>query len=205
LFTASLTEDLNEKLRLYKEAEIKDPSDWRAANNVGAALYKQGKINEAKAQFEKANGKKDNPISKNNLGAVAGVNGDRAKAAQLFGQANGAGSEVSYNKGIIAIQNGKYADAVSNFGSDASFNKALAQLENGSADAAVKTIDASADKESAQGYYLKAVAAARQDKLDAVVSNLKSAIAKDGALKAKAAKDREFLKYADNAALSFIK
>jgi tetratricopeptide (TPR) repeat protein len=205
LFTASLTEDLNEKLRLYKEAEIKDPSDWRAANNVGAALYKQGKINEAKAQFEKANGKKDNPISKNNLGAVAGVNGDRAKAAQLFGQANGAGSEVSYNKGIIAIQNGKYADAVSNFGSDASFNKALAQLENGSADAAVKTIDASADKESAQGYYLKAVAAARQDKLDAVVSNLKSAIAKDGALKAKAAKDREFLKYEDNAALSFIK
>ncbi|MES2557189.1 MAG: hypothetical protein V4604_13620 [Bacteroidota bacterium] len=205
LFTASLTEDLNEKLRLYKEAEIKDPSDWRAANNVGAALYKQGKINEAKAQFEKANGKKDNPISKNNLGAVAGVNGDRAKAAQLFGQANGAGSEVSYNKGIIAIQNGKYADAVSNFGSDASFNKALAQLLNGSADAATKTIDASADKESAQGYYLKAVSAAREDKLDAVVSNLKSAIAKDGSLKAKAAKDREFLKYEDNAALSFIK
>lgn len=205
LFTASLTEDLNEKLRLYKEAEIKDPSDWRAANNVGAALYKQGKINEAKAQFEKANGKKDNPISKNNLGAVAGVNGDRAKAAQLFGQANGAGSEVSYNKGILAIQNGKYADAVSNFGSDASFNKALAQLLNGSADAATKTIDASADKESAQGYYLKAVAAAREDKLDAIVSNLKSAIAKDGSLKAKAAKDREFLKYEDNAALSFIK
>lgn len=205
LFTATLTEDLNEKLRLYKEAEIKDPSDWRAANNVGAALYKQGKINEAKAQFEKANGKKDNPISKNNLGAVAGVNGDRAKAAQLFGQANGAGSEVSYNKGIIAIQNGKYADAVSNFGSDASFNKALAQLLNGSADAAAKTVDASADKESAQGFYLKAVAAARQDKLDAVVSNLKSAIAKDGSLKAKAAKDREFLKYEDNAALSFIK
>lgn len=205
LFTATLTEDLNEKARLYKEAEMKDPSDWRASNNLGAALYKQGKINEAKAQFEKANGKKDNPISKNNLGAVAGVNGDRAKAAQLFGQANGAGSEVSYNKGILAIQNGKYADAVSSFGSDNSFNKALAQLLNGSADAAVKTIDASADKESAQGYYLKAVAAARQDKLDAVVSNLKSAIAKDASLKAKAAKDREFLKYEDNGAMSFLK
>jgi Flp pilus assembly protein TadD/outer membrane protein OmpA-like peptidoglycan-associated protein len=205
LFTASLTEDLNEQLRLYKEAEIKAPSDYRTANNVGAVLYKQGKINEAKAQFEKANGLKDNAISKNNLGAIAGVNGDRAKAAQLFGQANGAGSEVSYNKGIIAIQNGKYADAVSNFGSDASFNKALAQLLNGGADAAVKTIDASADKESGQGYYLKAIAAAHQDKLDAIVSNLKSAIAKDGSWKTKAAKDREFLKYEENAALSFIK
>lgn len=205
LFTATLTDDLNEKLRLYKEAEIKDPSDYRASNNVGVVLYNQGKLNDAKAQFEKANGKKDNAISKNNLGAIAGVNGDRAKAAQLFGQANGAGSEVNYNKGIIAIQNGKYADAVSSFGSDATYNKALAQLLNGNADAAVKTVDASADKESAQGYYLKAVAAARQDKLDAVVSNLKSAIAKDASLKAQAAKDREFLKYEDNAALSFIK
>ncbi len=205
LFTATLTEDLNEKLRLYKEAEMKDPSDWRAANNVGTVLYKQGKLNEAKAQFEKANGKKDNAISKNNLGAIAGVNGDRAKAAKLFGEANGAGSEVSYNKGIIAIQNGKYNDAVSAFGSDASFNKALAQLLNGNADAATKTIDASADKESGQGYYLKAVAAARQDKLEAIVSNLKSAIGKDGAWKAKAVKDREFLKYEENAALSFIK
>jgi len=205
LFTASLTEDLNEKLRLYKEAEMKDPSDYRAANNVGAVLYKQGKTAEAKAQFEKANGLKDNPISKNNLAAIAGGSGDRAKAAQLLGQANGAGPEVSYNKGIVAIQNGKYAEAVSAFGSENSYNKALAQLLNGNADAAIKTIDASADKESGQGYYLKAVASARQDKLDATVSNLKSAIAKDASWKAKAAKDREFQRYADNAAMSFIK
>jgi len=205
LFTASLTEDLNEKLRLYREAAIKDPADYRAANNVGAILYMQGKTAEAKAQFEKANTLKDNPISKNNLGAVAGMGGDRAKAAQLFAQANGAGQEVSYNKGIVAIQNGKYAEAVTAFGSDASFNKALAQHLNGNYDAAIKTIDASADKESGQGYYLKAIASARQDKLDAAVSNLKSAIAKDAAWKAKAAKDREFLKYADNAAMSFIK
>jgi tetratricopeptide (TPR) repeat protein len=204
LFTATLTEDLNEKLRLYKEAAIKDPSDWRAANNVGAVLYKQGKVNEAKAQFEKANGMKDNQISKNNLGAVAGVNGDRAKATQLFGQA-GSMDETKYNKGIIAIQNGKYAEATSSFGSENTYNKALAQLLDKNADAAVKTIDASPDKESAQGYYLKAIAAARQDKLDAVVSNLKSAIAKDPSMKAKAAKDMEFYKYADNAALSFIK
>jgi Flp pilus assembly protein TadD len=204
LFTASLTEDLNEKLRLYKEAEIKAPSDWRAANNVGAVLYKQGKVNEAKAQFEKANGMKDNPISKNNLGAVAGVNGDRKKASELFKQANGAGKEVNYNKGIIAIQDGKYADAVSSFGGDASFNKALAQLLNGDEAAAVKTIDASADKDSGQGYYLKAIAAAHEDKLDGVVSNLKNAIGKDGAWKAKAAKDREFLKYAENTAFTSV-
>lgn len=205
LFTATLTEDLNEKLRLYREAEKKDPSDYRAANNVGAVLYQQGKTAEAKTQFEKANGLKDNTISKNNLGAVAGVNGDRKKASELFGQANGAGDEVNYNKGIIAIQDGKYNDAVSAFGSTASFNKALAQLLNGDAAGAIKTIDDSNDKDSGQGYYLKAIAAAHQNKLTDVVSNLKSAIAKDASWKAKAAKDREFLKYAEDASMAFIK
>lgn len=204
LFTATLTNDLNEKLRLYNVAIKNYPSDYRAFNNAGAVLYQQNKMSDAKAQFEKANSLKDNTISKNNLGAVAGVAGDRTKAKQLLGQAKGAGSEVSYNLGILNIQDGKYADAVSNFGSDNSFNKGLAQMLNGSADAAVKTIDASADKESAQGYYLKAVAAARQNNVDAVVSNLKNAFGKDASMKAKALKDREFLKFAENAAFTGI-
>jgi len=205
LFTASLTNDVNEKLRVYKEAEKKAPNDERAVNNVGAALYQLGKMNEAKAQFEKSNSLKENMIAKNNLGAIAGSMGDRTKAGQLFGQAGMAGPEVKYNRGILNIQNGKYADAVSAFGSEACFNKALAELLNGNADAAVKTIDASKDKESGQGYYLKAIAAAHSNNLTKVVDNLKSAIAKDAAWKAKAAKDREFLKYAEDASMSFIK
>ncbi len=198
LFTATLTNDLNEKLRLYKHAETKFPNDYRAFNNAGGVLYMQNKMTEAKAEFEKANSIKDNPISKNNLAAIAGKSGDRAKAKSLLAQAKGAGQEVSYNMGILNIQDGDYAAAVSNFGSEASFNKALAQLLNGNAAQAVGTIDASADKETAQGYYLKAIAAARQDKVDTVVSNLKSSFAKDASWKTKAAKDREFLKYADN-------
>ncbi len=204
LFTATLTNDLNEKLRLYNVAIKNYPNDYRAFNNAGAVLYQQNKMADAKAKFEKANSLKDNAISKNNLGAVAGVSGDRTKAKQLLGQAKGAGSEVNYNLGILNIQDGKYADAVSNFGSDNSFNKGLAQMLNGSADAAVKTVDASADKESAQGYYLKAVAAARQNNVDSVVSNLKNAFGKDASMKAKALKDREFLKFAENAAFTGI-
>lgn len=148
---------------------------------------------------------KDNAIAKNNLGAVAGITGDRVKAGKLFAQASGAGDAVSYNKGIIAIKNGKYKDAVAAFGTENTFNKALAQLLNGNASEATKTIDTSSDKESAQGFYLKAIAAARLSNLASVVSNLKSAIGKDGAMKAKAGKDREFLKYAEDASLSFIK
>lgn len=205
LFTATLTEDLNEKLRVYREAETKDPSDYRAANNAGGVLYMQGKMAEAQSQFEKANGLKDNTISKNNLGAIAGASGDRKKAAELLSQASGAGSEVSYNKGILAIQSGDYTDAVGLFGTDNSFNKALALLLDGKLDQSIKTVDASADKDSGQGYYLKAVASARAAKLEGTVTNLKSAIGKDAAWKSKAAKDREFLKYADDASMSFIK
>ncbi|MDX1652146.1 MAG: hypothetical protein R3277_06620 [Brumimicrobium sp.] len=204
LFTATLTDDLNEKLRLYKEAARLFPNDHRPVNNMGTVLYMQNKLSEAKTQFEKAVSIKENPISKNNLGAIAGVNGDRNKAKSLLKEASGAGSEVSYNFGILAIQDGDYEEAVSKFGGEASFNKALAQLLNENIDAAVKTVNASKDAETAQGYYLKAIAGARQDKLDDIVSNLKSAFAKDASLKAKAAKDREFIKYHDNASFTAI-
>jgi tetratricopeptide (TPR) repeat protein len=204
LFAGTLTTDLNEKLRIYQVATKNYPEDHRAFNNAGAVLYMQNKMADAKASFEKANGIKDNNISKNNLAAIAGVSGDRAKAKQLLAQANGAGSEVNYNMGILDIQDGEYNDAISNLGTEASYNKALAQTLAGSNEEAMKTIDASADKESAQGYYLKAVISARMDKVDAVVSNLNSVFAKDASLKEKAAKDREFLKFAENASFTGI-
>jgi tetratricopeptide (TPR) repeat protein len=204
LFTATLTDDLNEKMRLYKEAERMFPNDYRPANNVGAVLYMQNKLGEAKSQFEKANNIKDNPVSKNNLAAIAGVNGDRAGAKALLAEAGGAGPEVNYNKGILAIQDGKYDDAISNFGGEASFNKALAQLLNKDHNGALSTVNSSADAETAQGYYLKAICGARQDKLDTIVSNLKNAFGKDASLKSKAAKDREFMKYLENASFTAI-
>jgi len=204
LFTATLTDDLNEKMRLYKEAARLYPEDHRPVNNMGSVLYTQNKLSEAKAKFEKANGIKENAISKNNLAAVAGVNGERENAKALLEEASGAGSEVSYNKGILAIQDGDYEDAISNFGSDASFNKALAQLLNEDPTSAESTINDSEEAETAHGYYLKAIVGARQDKLDVIVSNLKDAFAKDASLKAKAAKDREFIKYLDNASFTAV-
>ena len=204
LFAATLYTDLNEKMRVYMIAETRFPDDYRTSNNVGAVLYMQNKVAEAKVKFENANGVMDNPISKNNLGAVAGVEGDRSKSMDLLNQAGGAGTEVSYNKGVLNIQDGDYESAVANLGSDASFNKALAELLNGSASSVGGIVDGSADAETAQGFYLKAVAAARQDDLQGIVNNLKSAIAKDGACKTKAGNDREFYKYLENASFTAL-
>jgi outer membrane protein OmpA-like peptidoglycan-associated protein len=206
LFTATLTNDVNEKLRLYNIGIKNFPKDYRVHNNAGAALYTQNKMAEAKAAFEKSNSLKENTIAKNNLAAIAGATDDRKKCRELLTQAKGAGdgTEVSYNNGILDIQDGKYSSAITNFGKTSSFNLALAQLLNGKPADCIATIDSSTDKESAQGYYLKAVASARLDKVDAVASNLKNAIAKDSSLKAKAANDREFLKYSDNATFTSV-
>ncbi len=195
LFTATLTNDLNEKLRLYQVAAKKYPQDYRCVNNIGAVYFQQNKIDDAKAEFEKANSMKDNAVSKNNLAAIAGVKGDRKKAQELLKQAAGAGEEVKYNQGILDVLDGKYAAAVSNFGNEPTFNKALAQLLNGNNDAALKTINQSPDAESGQGYYLKAIIAARQNNATESLSNIEKAIAKNPEWKAKYAKDREFLKF----------
>jgi len=204
LFTATLTDDLNEKLRLYKAAERLYPQDYRPANNVGAIYYMQNNLTDAKTQFDKANGIKENEVSKNNLAAIAGVNGERQKSKDLLGEAEGAGDAVSYNKGILNIQDGSYDEAVSNFGGEDTYNKALAQLLNKNDSGAKSTIDASADAETAKGYYLKAIIASRQGNVEEIVNNLKYAFAKDSSLKAYAVNDLEFIDYAENPAMVAI-
>lgn len=204
LFAATLYDDLSEKMRVYKAAAAKYPEDWRTHNNVGTVYYMQNDLSNAKTNWEKANGMNENPVTLNNLGIVARVEGDRDRATELFTSAMGGGSEVKYNMGIIDIQNGNYAEAIGNFGGENTFNKALAQTLNGDLSAALSTLDASPDAESALGYYLKAVIGARQDNIDMVVNNLKSCFAKDAGLKSKAANDREFIKYFDNASFKNV-
>jgi hypothetical protein len=102
-----------------------------------------------------------------------------------------------YNSAALDILDGNYASAESNI-KENGFNKALAYvLQNKLAEAktALANENASADVD-----YLKAIIASRGGEgSDAVVNNLKNAFAKDSSLKAKAAKDREFVKlFADS-------
>jgi tetratricopeptide (TPR) repeat protein len=200
LYAATLTTDLNAKLDIYKKAETKYASDWRTSNNVGMIYLMQNKLNDAEAEFKKADGlSANNPVVKNNMGIVARWKGDRKTAMELYKQA-GSSAEVSYNMGIIEIQNGNYASAVGDFGSDNSFNAALAKLLNGNSDGAMSTIDNSTtDKDAALSFYLKAIAGARQGKADVLTNNLKVAIQKDASFKQMAKDDAEFIKFRDNA------
>ncbi len=200
LYTANLNNDLNSKVQIYQAAEKQYGSDWRTSTNLGATLLLQNKVTEAGAAFKRAekaaNGAQ--PSVYNNLGIIEAKNGNRVAAMELYAKAGGA-PETKYNMGILEVRNGKYADAVNDFGNYNGHNKALAQLLAGNAGVAKETIDSSNEKDMAYSYYLKAVASARLGNNTDALSNLKTAIDKDNALKAYAKDDAEFIKLrADN-------
>jgi len=196
----NLASDNNAKLQLLNASLNVYPDDFALLNNVGAMALVQGDLTKAKTMLDKALNKKDDSKTKNNLAGVSMANGDRATAKKMLSQIKDKTPEVSYNNAIIMILEGKYASAISSCGSEGSFNKALAQVLNGNLSEASKTLAGSNDKESADGYYLKAIIAARSNAgVDAVVSNLKSAISKDKKYKEKAGKDREFIKFMNDA------
>jgi Flp pilus assembly protein TadD len=201
LFTAGqLTTDLNEKLRIYKESARIYADDWRTHNNVGYVYMMQNNVKEAETAFNAAAEKgASETIVKNNLGAIAMINGDWTKANELLKEAAGAGDEVNYNTGIWNIKRGQYGEAVTNMSSFKTFNSGLAKWLTGDAGGATVELDGSEEKESAKAYYLKAIMGARANNAADLVTNLKQAIAKDASFKAKATRDREFIKYFDNA------
>ena len=208
LYTATLTEDNNEKLSIYQKAADKFPEDWRAINNVGHISYKLGKVAEAKAAFEKAKSiDASNTVVLNNLGACALADGDVAAAKEFFSAAAGAGDEVSYNQAIILTKNGDYESALNLYQSSKlnTFNWALCKYlnyfntKNGDVfDATLGILNKIEDQNDAKISYLKAVIGARKQDKDLMINSLKVAVDKDASFGAYAAKDIEFAQYAQD-------
>lgn len=203
LYAATLTEDNAEKLSIYETSERLFPQDWRTANNAGMVKFNMNDMEGAMTQFNKADQiSANNPIVKNNMGVVYSRNGDRANAALMYAAASGAGPEVNSNQGILDIRNGNYSMAVSNLSAAGSYNTALAKLLAGDKDGAMSSIEASDDKNSAEGHYLMAVISARKGDANGVVSHLTTSVGMDSSMKAKAAEDREFIKWFNDASFS---
>jgi hypothetical protein len=129
------------------------------------------------------------------LAASLILEGNRAAAKKLISASKT--SVYNYNQAILDIMEGNYGAAEKNLTQD-SYNKVLVLILNNKLDAAKK---ASAGlPETAELAYLKAIIEARSGAgADAVVAKLKTAISKNGALKDKAAKDREFIKLMNDA------
>lgn len=194
LFAATLFDGLDDQLAAYQQAERIYPTDYRGINNVGYVLYMQNKKGEAKASFEKAWAVNQAPEVANNMACVTRSD-DREAAMDYLNQA-GSGQEVSYNKGLIQVQNGDYDAAIGSMGSYNTFNVALVKCLNGDNSGATAALDNSGD-DSAMAYYLRAIIAARGNAGSSVISNLTKAIEKDASLKDKAMEDLEFVDFKD--------
>ena len=191
LFAATLFESVNDKLTVFENAMRLHTTDFRAYNNAGWCLTEMGRNTQAKELFNQALTLDRNKAVLNNVAAIKRQEGDVDGAMKLLNEANGAGPEVAYNKGIILIQKGDYPSAISNMGRSSTVNVALAKMLNGDASGAKTTLENAGD-DSAVASYLMAVACARLGDANGVKVHLAEALAKDPGLRAKSEKDLEF-------------
>ena len=203
LYAATLTNDNAEKKAIYqKAAELYN--DYRAYNGLGQVYFEEGNIAEARRNFAKAlELNPNNPDLNYNAGVAALADGDQEKAEEYFGKAGGTKANLDAALGTLYTQKGDYEAAKKAYGNTATNNAAAQQILDEEYVAAAKTLDAVKEPNGTTAY-LKAIVGARTNDTQAVLENLKVAIAKDPALKARAAKDIEFAKFAEDEAFKAI-
>lgn len=196
LYAATLTQDLNEKLKFYQTALTNFPKCLRAQNNIGYINVALGKTDDAVAAFEKAKAMDNNDVVKNNLGVAALLKGDLVKAEEHFTSMTAATAESKYGMGVISITKGEYDKAVNFFGTEPSFNLALALVLKGDVNKAKVTLDGmTAPCPAGNRQYLKAVVGSRLDDRNYMLNNLREASAAKSDWKAYAKTDLEFAKF----------
>ena len=197
LYAATLTDDAAQKEKIYKKTAELYPNDYRAYCNLGVLAYQAGDYDKAESYLKKAASIESAPEVNLNLGLVALAQGDTDAAEAYLAKASGA-EGLDEALGNLYIAQGQYAKAVAAFGDTKSNSAALAQILAEDYNKAKTTLDAVSPADG-YTYYLKAVIGARTNNSSTVISNLKSAVAADSSLKARAAADLEFAAYSDNA------
>jgi hypothetical protein len=195
LYSATLTKDSRVQLAIYKAAMAQNRDDWRAFNNGAVIELNNGNVNQASTYLNTANTlAPNNAIVLNNLGVVEAKKGNAKASLALFAKAKGLGANENYNANINLIAQGKYPEAVSALSvKKCNHNLGLAQLLAGNSQAAIVTLKCA--PVSADTYYLLAIAAARTNDNTLLWDNLTKAVKMNSALKARAAGDREFIRF----------
>ena len=203
LYAATLTSDKAEKKAIYhKAADLYN--DYRAWNGLGQLYFEEGNITEARRCYAKALEIQPNDPDVNyNAGVAALADNDLEKAEEYFGKAAGTKANLNAALGTLYTKKGDYAAAKKAYGESATNNAAVQQILDEDYAAASKTL-ANIKEPNATTAYLKAIVGARTNDKAAVIENLKAAVAQDAQLKARAAQDIEFAKFAEDAEFQAI-
>ena len=195
LYAATLTNDKARQNAIFTKTTQLFPNDFRAYNNLGEMAFAAGDAAKAESFFKQAAAKNANAPEVNaNLGLVELVKNNVAAAETFLGKATGANA-ANEALGNLYIKQGQYQRAVNAFGDAKTNSAAQAQILAKDYNKAKATLEAIKDKD-AMTDYLMAIVGARTNNESLVKNSIKSAIAKDASLAAKAANDREFAKFA---------
>ena len=195
LYAATLTNDKARQEAIFTKTTQLFPNDFRAYNNLGEMAFAAGDMAKAESFFKQAAAKNANAPEVNaNLGLCELVKNNVAAAETFLGKATGANA-ANEALGNLYIKQGQYQRAVNAFGDAKTNSAAQAQILAKDYNKAKATLQAIQDKD-AMTDYLMAIVGARTNNESLVKSSIKSAIAKDASLAAKAANDREFAKFA---------
>lgn len=201
LYAATLFNDMDTKLKVYQKAADLH-NEVRAFNNVAYVAILKGDAATAKTAIDKAMAlDPNNAVVKNNKACVLVMEGKYDEAESIFLGATNAGPEVKENLGAFAIMKGNYPAAVEYLGGTDSFNQGLAMLLTGKTEAARNTFK---KLDSAKAFYGLAIIGARTQDENTLLTNLRTAVGKDAALKARAKVDLEFRNYFQNDAFKAI-
>lgn len=190
LYAATLYDNAKDQMNAYQQATQLYPKDYRAYNNIGTLYLAQGNYEQAANYFAKAQKIQPNAASNMNEALIALDRGNLAEAQRLMGSAVEV-PEAGQGIGLLQMHEGKYADAIRSFGNTPSNTLAIAQIMQGQYADATRTLAAVAQP-NGETAYLKAVVAARTNDLQALVSNLRSAIEQDRSYAQRAQRDLEF-------------
>ncbi len=197
LYAATLTEDKAEKMAIYQKAADQF-NDYRAYNNMGMLHFDNGNIAEARRQYDKALALEPNNADVHYNAALAAMaDNDLPKAEEHLGKAAGTSGDLKAAQGTYYTMKGDYKAAKEAYGNSATNNAAVQQILNEDYAGARQTLN-NVKEPNATTAYLLAVVGARTNDRDAVYTNMKVAVERDAELKAKAQKDIEFAKFADD-------
>ena len=190
LYSATLTDDVQQKENIYKIVMQKYPKDYRAYNNVGALCLQRGDYEAARIWLDRALQRKDNPESKVSLGLLALKDGDLTKATNLIAEGSalpGVGDVLGY----LYLRQGEYAKAATAYGDIATNNAAVAQILARNYSKAIQALEG-VKNPTAITDYLRAVVAARMGDSRLALSSLQKAIQKNPSLSTQLDYDLEF-------------
>ena len=187
LRVATLVKDNAQKESVYKKA-INRFGSKRAQYNLAALYLNEGETSKAEAELRQLDPADADVI--NAKGVIALRKNDFATAEQCFKKANT--PEAKKNLGVVHILTGKYNEAAQELKDvdGCCHNTVLAYILTNQLDKAMSTAKCGDPKV----WYLKAIIAARQGKVNEMKGFLENAY-KNPDLKARAANDIEFAGY----------